>query len=390
MTTTLETLTTPLTVAEIKTAIYDTMAANGVDTTGWKPGAVVRTMVAGVAIILAAFSSLIALLARSGFLSLSEGEWLTLVARYVYDTERITATFATGTVTIDNASGNIYAIDPGDLILLNTATGATYRNTALVNIGSMQTGVSVAVQADIEGSGGTAAAAAIDDFVTTFLGLSVTNDAALVGTDAELDPALRARAESATGALSPNGPADAYRYFATSAVRAATGEAIGVTRIKVTPDGDGGIAVVVATGSGGVTGSAGDPATDLGAVHVAMEENAVPLGVTLTTTTATALAVPVTATAWVLESLADTDAALETAVGAALTALLAAMPIGGVVISPAAGKVYKQALEGCVSGVFGTSLVNLSMSLPAGDTTPTSTEAPVSGTLTLTIVRVPV
>ena len=137
MTTTLETLTTPLTVAEIKTAIYDTMAANGVDTTGWKPGAVVRTMVAGVAIILAAFSALIALLARSGFLSLSEGEWLTLVARYVYDTERITATFATGTVTIDNASGNIYAIDPGDLILLNTATGATYRNTALVNIVSM-------------------------------------------------------------------------------------------------------------------------------------------------------------------------------------------------------------------------------------------------------------
>jgi phage-related baseplate assembly protein len=166
-------------------------------------------------------------------------------------------------VTIDNASGNIYAIDPGDLILLNTATDATYRNTALVNIGSMQTGVIVAVQADIEGSGGTAAAGAIDDFVTTFLGLSVTNDAALVGTDAELDPELRSRAELATGALSPNGPADAYRYFAASAVRAADGEAIGVTRIKVTPDGAGGVAVVVATGSGGGTGTSGDPDTDL-------------------------------------------------------------------------------------------------------------------------------
>ena len=390
MTTNLEALTTPLTVAEIKTAIYDTMAANGVDTTGWKPGAVVRTMVAGVAIVLAAFSALIALLARSGFLSLSEGEWLTLVARYVYDTERITATFATGTVTIDNASGNIYAIDPGDLILLNTATGATYRNTALVNIGSMETGVSVAVQADIEGSGGTAAAGAIDDFVTTFLGLSVTNDAAIVGTDAELDPALRTRAESATGALSPNGPSDAYRYFATSAVRAATGESIGVTRVKVTPDGEGGIAVVVADADGAITGTAGDPATDLGAVHAAMELNAVPLGITLTTTSATAATIAVTATAWIDESLADTDAALETAVEDALIALLAAMPIGGVVISPADGKVYKQALEGAVSRVFGTSLVNLSMGTPAGDTTLTGSQAPVAGTLTLTITRVPV
>jgi len=390
MTTALETLTTPLTVAEIKTAIYDTMAANGVDTTAWKPGAVVRTMVAGVAIILAAFSSLIALLARSGFLSLSEGEWLTLVARYVYNTERITATFATGSVTIDNASGNIYAIDPGDLILLNTATDATYRNTELVNIGSMQTGVIVAVQADIEGSGGTAAAGAIDDFVTTFLGLSVTNDAALVGTDAELDPELRSRAELATGALSPNGPADAYRYFAASAVRAADGEAIGVTRIKVTPDGAGGVAVVVATGSGGVTGTSGDPDTDLGAVHLAMEENAVPLGITLTTTSATVTTVAVTATVWVLETLADTDATLESAVQDALNALLAGMPIGGVVISPADGKVYKQALEGAVSSVFGTSLVNLSMGTPAADTTLTGSQAPVMGTLTLTITRVPV
>ena len=84
----LDTLTTPLTVAEIKAAIYDTIASEGVATTGWKPGAVVRTVIAGVAIVLAAMSSLIALVAKSGFLELSEGDWLTIVAEKIYGTTR--------------------------------------------------------------------------------------------------------------------------------------------------------------------------------------------------------------------------------------------------------------------------------------------------------------
>ena len=150
--TVLSDLTTPLTVDEIKTAIYDTIAARGVDTTAWKPGSVVRTMIAGVAIVLAAMSALIALIAASGFLALSEGPWLTLVARYVYATERITGTFATGTITIDNASGSIYAIAVGDLVVQNSTTGATYRNTAVINVGSLETGVSAAIQADVIGT----------------------------------------------------------------------------------------------------------------------------------------------------------------------------------------------------------------------------------------------
>ena len=51
MTTTLEELITSMTVDEAKTAIYDALAARGVTTTGWKPGAVVRTIIAALAII---------------------------------------------------------------------------------------------------------------------------------------------------------------------------------------------------------------------------------------------------------------------------------------------------------------------------------------------------
>ena len=81
MTTLLDDLTTPLTVDECKAAIYATIEARGTSTTAWEPGAVARTIIAGVSIVLAAMSVLIALIAKSGFLSLSEGDWLTVVAR---------------------------------------------------------------------------------------------------------------------------------------------------------------------------------------------------------------------------------------------------------------------------------------------------------------------
>ena len=386
MTTLLDDLTTPLTVDECKAAIYATIEARGTSTTAWEPGAVARTIIAGVSIVLAAMSVLIALIAKSGFLSLSEGDWLTVVAREIYSTTRIEAVFATGTVTIDNASGNVYSIAAGDLILLNTTTGATYRNTATVNIGSAETGVSAAVQADQQGSAGTAAAGQIDDLVTAYLGLSVTNEAAIIGTDAESDPALVERAQEQVGSLSPNGPGDAYSYFAKGAVR--DGTSVGVTRVKATPDGNGSVDVLVATAVGAVTGDWDDPDTDLGAVHLAMELNAVPLGVTLSTASATATTVNVVAELWIDERLADDDDAITASVMARLTTLMATTPIGGVVIPPAGGKLYLQAIEAAISAAVSGYLVDLEVTTPAADASVTSTHALVMGTLSLTINRV--
>ena len=390
MTTLLDSLTTPLTALEVRTAIYATIEARGTSTTAWAPGAVVRTMIAGVAIVLAAMSSLIELVARSGFLSLSEGDWLTVVAREIYATERIGATFATGTVTISNASGNVYSIAIGDLILLATVPGKTFRNTAIVNVGSAEVGVQVPVQAVEQGSASTAAAGQINALVTVFLGLSVTNAAAITGADAESDVDLTARAQEQVGSLSPNGPLDAYNFFAKGALRATDASAIGVTRVRATPDGAGGVAVLVATAVGGITGTQSDATTDLGAVHLAVETNAVPLGITLTTTSATTLVVAVTATLWIDERLADSDAAVTARVLAKLTALMATMPIGGVVVAPAAGTLYIQAIEAAMSAAVVGSLVDLELASPAADTALATTSAVVMGALTLTIVRVAV
>lgn len=375
----LDELTRPLTAEEIKAFIYASIAAQGVTTTSWKPGAVTRTMIAGVAIVLAAVSVLISLIARSGFLELSEGVWLTLCARYIYNTERIPGTFGAGVILATNASGGIYTLDPGDLIASNSTTGVTYRNTETVTIGALASNVPIAVAADVLGSAGTALVGQIDGLVTPLIGVTVTNAGAIVGVDEESDEALRSRAQERSGSLSPFGPPDAYRFFARSAKRA-DGTAIGVTRVKLTPDGYGGIEVLVASASGFVSGTQGDPGTDLGAIHATLERNAVPKGITLTTASATALSLGYAATLWVNETLALDDDQITAAVNGRLSPLVSSMPIGGVVLAPADGKVYVQALEAAVTDALpkGT-LLNLTTTTPAADLDVTSGQAPVFG-----------
>ena len=385
----LDELTRPLTVDELKAALYGSIAAQGVTTTGWKPGAVVRTIIAGVAIVLHGLSVLQSLIARAGFLELSEGIWLTLVAKYIYNTDRLLGTFGTGTITANNATGSIYILDPGDLIVSNSTTGATYRNTEAVTIGGGALNVTIAVQADLFGSAGTAQPGQIDGLVTPLLGVTVTNAAAILGLDEEDDPSLRTAAQEQAASLSPFGPADAYRYFARRAKRAADGTAIGVTRVKLTPDGFGGIEMLVARAADAVSGAWNNPATDLGAVHATVERGAVPEGITLATASATTLVVNYEGELWVSESLALDDTQIKARVEARLLPLLAAMPIGGVVLAPDPGKVYLQALETEVGAALPTgSLYNMVTTTPAADVDVDSGEAPVFGTATLLIHRV--
>jgi len=127
---TLDSLTTPLTRSEIEDAIYAAIEAKGTKTSSWKPGAVTRTIISGVSLALSAFSTLQQKIAESGFLNLATDDWLTIIAREVYNVERSEGTFAAGFVTLDNTAGGVFAPGVGDVIALNSSTGKTYRNTA--------------------------------------------------------------------------------------------------------------------------------------------------------------------------------------------------------------------------------------------------------------------
>jgi len=382
---TLDELTTPLTSAQIQTAIYDAIEAQGAQTSSWKPGAIARTIIAGNSIVLAAFSVLQQRLAQLGFLELSSGDWLTIVAKEVYNVDRNTGTFAAGSVTLTNTAGGVFSPGIGDVIALNTTTGKTYRNTAAFTLAAFEAGKVVPFEAIELGADSTAAPADVDALETVLLGVTVTNAVALVGQDAETDAALRTRCLAKTATLSPNGPADAYRFVSLSAVTS-DGAPAGVTRVTVTPDGAGTVDVAVADGAGSLTGTVGDLSTPLGAVDEAIQTQVVPLGVTAIVASAVAASIAITYEVWAKSTIGLTDAQLGDAIDLALTNYLAIIPIGGDEKVTGAGFVWVDAIRSVIGATVGQeNLIDLDVTLPVADVAIASNGAPVAGTLTRTI-----
>jgi uncharacterized cupin superfamily protein len=383
----LDDLTRRLTVAQCEKAMYDVLAVVGVTTTSWKSGSVVRTMIHAVAIVLSAFSALMAAIAASGFLDLAGGAWLTLNARYVYGVTRQEATFAIGQVTLNNTGGGVYTFDPGDLIVLNPGTNKTYRNTSRVSVGSNQTGVLVDIQADEAGAASTSAPGTIVAFVTGMSGVTVTNANAVVGQDEESDPALRQRARDKTGIASPNGPADSYAFFARSAKRG-DGSSIGVNRVRVVADGLGGVDVYVATATGGVTGSATDPVTALGIINADIQRGSAPLGITARVHTAVPQVIAITYQVWVYDSISLVDQQLKDAIATRLAEFMSAEPIGGNLIDEfPPGAVYHDAIRTKI-GSTSAEIFHVVVTTPSSDTALTTNRVPVLGAVTGTVTKV--
>lgn len=383
---TLDELTRPLTRTEVQTKIYTAIAALGVDTTVWKSGAVVRTMIAACSIMIAAFSTLVAAIARSGFLELAEGAWLTHVAHYVYGVDRDEATFATGFVTLTNAGGGIYDLDPGDLVLANGA-GKQYRNVGAVSLDALSS-ATIAVRAVEAGSASTTAAGTVTELVTPLLGVSATNALAIVGRDEERDPALRARCYEMLGALSPMGPWDAYSYAARNALRA-DGSSIGVARVRTVKDGFGNVTTYVATSSGAVAGTEGNPASDLGIIAEAVQQSAAPLAVTAHIASASTLSVAVTYKLWIYNTTGLSPAQIQAAITARLVAFMSSVPIGGHIVGGDPGKVFVDAIRTTIGATL-PEIFHVEVTAPAADVVLSISQVPVLGLVTATsITQVP-
>jgi len=384
-------LTTPLSTDDVKRSIYSVLANTGVTTTAWKPGAVVRTLIAGVSIVGSALSRLTAKLAESGFLSTASGDWLAQVATNVFNVTPIDATFARTVVTVVNLGGGVYAFDPGDLQVLNPTTHQAYFNVEAVSIGSGAT-VKVLVQAYTAGSAGTSYPGEINQFQTAGLtSFTVTNEGAAIGTDAESDPAIRQRCLDKLGSLSPNGPSDAYAFIARSAVDA-NGSSLGITRVKVTSDGFGNVNVYLATANGRVEGTVGDLATPLGIVNDALQRLAAPLAVTLNTFSARAKPVDITYAIWLYNSSGLTELQIKDVIADHLTSFATIQPIGGNLIGVTSGRIYFTAIEAAVGGATtdqGVPLLAMKVQVttPVGDLLLDPDEAPTIGNVNGTVIQ---
>jgi uncharacterized phage protein gp47/JayE len=284
-------------------------------------------------------TTLIANIAKGGYLDKASDIWLTLLARYVYGVERIAATYPTGQVTLINTGGGVYAFNPGDLTLKNTISGVTYTNDALINLAALGT-VTSAFTAKTAGASSTSYIGEINGIESPSLpAVTVSNSAALVGFDEEDDGTLRIRCKERLGALSPNGPPDAYAYIAKLAVRS-DGVPAGVNRVSLLNDGVGNVTVYVAKPNASVTGTIGNLATDLGAVSDAIQRQAVPQGITANVLSATKTFISMSYDVFLYDTVSATDAEITTAIEAAVTALLAATPIGGDIRPGFPGQVY--------------------------------------------------
>jgi uncharacterized phage protein gp47/JayE len=336
-------------LAEWKQAIIGVANSVGLKTTNWSEGGFTRTLLALFANLYTTGGDVVRIVAASGFLDTAEDAWLTFLARNVFGVERVEATYAAAPASLEltNGGGGLFVYDAGDIVVAHEDTGATYRNTTG---GTLNPGVGQKLLLDLAaeepGTNSNASIGKIRVMVTTSLGVTCNNVVALAGLDGETDALLRQRCRDSVAALAIGGIKNAYEYYAKSAKRA-DGTPVGVTRVLVaTPLGDGTVDVYIA----GVNGALSS--TDVAYVQADFDKYVTPYGFSATAISAVNLSVSAPASIWIPSSLGLDTASAQKAVHDALRDYVQSLPIGGVIISPATGKVYWRALLSVVASAI--------------------------------------
>lgn len=383
MTTQLSDLITAQTSDEILADELATAQANGLQTTTWQVGSVIRTILVIVANALAAFSQIIVEPIKGGFGDLlSSLAWATLWAKQTYNVDAIVAQPATGTVDFTNATGKTYTWNPGDIIVAHSVTGKLYRNTLTTTILPSATTANVPIASVEVGTANNA----VPDTITVLVGpsmsgVTVNNPQAVLGADDETVAALVPRARESLGALSPHGPKDAYNFVAKTPSYSATSSPITRTSTYGDPS-TGLVSVYLATATGAPT-----PA-DIAVVQLAIEKWSEPWGVNSTAVPATNVVVNISYTVWVSSGLSA--AVISTAINNALAAYFASIPIGGTVTAPATGQLYFDALVVVIATAQTASgqslgIVRADLNVPASNVALTPSQVAVLGTITSTV-----
>lgn len=360
--------------------------AQGLQTTTWQPGSVVRTILTVVAQKFSDFSQTIVAPIRGGFGDLlSDIRWARVWAKGTYNVDAVLATAATGYITITNSTSTAYNHGPGEIIVAHSSTGKTYRNTVSVPVTALSTIPNVPVAADEVGTPSNAAAGTVTVLVGPSMpGVTVTNPAAILGSDDETVEALVARARGSLAAISALGPKDAFNYVAKSPIYAAVGTAI--TRAVTFNDPTNGNVNVYIANAGGAPSSA-----DVAIVQTALDTWAEPWCVTSTAIAATPVTIPVAYEIWVKTTLTQTQ--ITTAIATALSVYFSNVPIGGTLTSSSTGSIYvnelivtigSTTLDGTVDGTP-LGVIRALVSLPNADVALANNQVAVLGTITPTV-----
>lgn len=376
----------PLTADDYVAQLLTLGQSLGLTTTSWQSGGVTRTILALVANLLASADKVVSVFAHGGFLKSAasvtpEGGpgWLDVVADSIYDEQRAAAGAAQGTLAITNASASIYGpFAAGTYHVYNPATKATYSNAASLTIGA-STVTSAPFIADAFGSASTSGSGAITGTTTSLIGVTVTNAAAFVGTDADSNAALVTKCLLKLASFAQRtGPIDAYVYFALNAAQyLAPGAALDggkITRARADGDALTGVVTVTIANLGGVPDGG-----DVTKVNTVLQAQCVPDAVTAVTQAATNFAVLAAVEIYVPVAFV---AAATTAAAAAIDAYFANLPLGGTLKGAPPGVVSFDGFDGAIV----SAIVALGVPVTQIDTTVTLNGG--TSDLTMTAVEV--
>jgi phage-related baseplate assembly protein len=357
------------TADEILAASLELAAAVGLPVTSWRVGDPTRTQLRTQARKLESLDAIRLEYARSSFLETATGDMLTLRASDVYNAPREEETFATPTITVDNTGGGYYEIDARGFVFTSSATGATYVNQSTVTIDSLETGVEILLIAEVGGSAGSAAVDEIDEIVSPALdGIEIQGNTASLGVDEQSDEDVKDQCTASLGALSPDGPADAYEFVARNSELTGID---GITRAYSDGDtADGTVTVFVGTATAAVGGAS------ITAIQAAVDVWAQPLCTDATVASMTPVIENMTFT------ITPASPAAQDAVETALEAYFAEWDYddaGGLLARDALAAVVRAA----VLSFSGSPPYTVVTTVPASDQAYDTDEFPVRGTVTL-------
>lgn len=340
----------------------------GLPVTTWQPGDPTLSCYKYLAEVLATLESANSEYIKAGFLEDASGDWLTVLAWNVYGVPRTEATYASPTLVLVNQGGMYYEFVPGALTVRCSATQKTFTNTSA---GVLDSGVGETCEldfvADEAGSDSTVALNEVDEIVTSLIDVEIDSSTAAAAEDEQSDASLKAQCEATRGALSPNGPADAYEYVVRNPDLTGVTD---ITRAKTAGDNETlEVTIYVAGPSGPVAGASVD------AAQTAVEQWATPLCVTPTVINADTQAVNVTAAYYGDGVTDDTDDTL----AAALDELFAATDIGGTIPLSLLISTLHNTLRD--SGVTNPAVI---LSTPSSAVVLAAGTVPVAGTISIT------
>jgi uncharacterized phage protein gp47/JayE len=350
--------------ATIVTQSLEVATDLGLPATAWQPISIGREVLYINAQIASNFSVVTQEgAAAGGFLTYASGDWLTLCAYETFDTERIESSYATGVIGLSNSTLVPYTFAAGDVRILDESNGGmTYTCTTGGTVPAGGNLATTEFTADQPGTSSNLSELDILSLVSTVPGVTPYWVENLIGQDEEGDEALRVRSREANAKASPNGPADAYDYFAKSTERE-DGTNVGVTRTNKV-QGNGTTTLYLADADGPLITADRDLVFDY------VNANAVPSGFSLVIPdpSCSTLAVTVTVILTPNPDSSASQAEVELNITTALESYFATIPVGGDKALSFQG-VYTSTLIQIIRNAGGSDVLNVAMTLPSAATT---------------------